>query len=267
MAESDKLLLAGMALRNGVLMIGPTYWAAAVRNRAGEIDVISKERLQAPARFKEIPGLRGPIRLAEMLVVLPQMRAALPSARLPFESKSVLFPMLAGGAAGRILRGSRKNSTLRELASSVVAITINLAALRSSELAKYHGAEHKAIGGYEQGIEAADASKEHPRCGTHLAGPMIVGSTVATAVTQTLLPRAPGTARLLGSLGGIALATEFARSAQRTPLNERSGLAGLAARVGTSLQSIASTREPDADQLEVAEAALDALLRAEPVTS
>ena len=37
----DKLRLGGMALRNGLLVHGPTHWAAAVRTDDGEIQVAS----------------------------------------------------------------------------------------------------------------------------------------------------------------------------------------------------------------------------------
>ncbi|MDQ1741487.1 MAG: hypothetical protein QOE53_3139, partial [Pseudonocardiales bacterium] len=36
--EPEKLRLGGMALRNGLLVHGPTHWAAAVRNaRSGDV--------------------------------------------------------------------------------------------------------------------------------------------------------------------------------------------------------------------------------------
>ena len=46
----DKLRLGGMALRNGLLVHGPTHWAAAVRTDSGEIQVASgrKPRLRRP---------------------------------------------------------------------------------------------------------------------------------------------------------------------------------------------------------------------------
>ena len=40
-ADSKQLRLGGMALRNGLLVHGPTHWAVAVRNKAGEIEVAS----------------------------------------------------------------------------------------------------------------------------------------------------------------------------------------------------------------------------------
>jgi uncharacterized protein YqhQ len=39
MTDKDKLRLGGMALRNGLLVHGPTHWAAAVRTRDGEVKV------------------------------------------------------------------------------------------------------------------------------------------------------------------------------------------------------------------------------------
>ena len=52
--------LGGMALRNGLLVHGPTHWAAAVRTDDGEIKVASgrKPRL-APHSLERVPGLRG----------------------------------------------------------------------------------------------------------------------------------------------------------------------------------------------------------------
>ena len=41
----DKLRLGGMALRNGLLVHGPTHWAAAVRDDHGLIQVASGRKL------------------------------------------------------------------------------------------------------------------------------------------------------------------------------------------------------------------------------
>ena len=51
--SDEKLRLGGMALRNGLLVHGPTHWAAAVRTRGGAIEVASgrKPDLGFAARF------------------------------------------------------------------------------------------------------------------------------------------------------------------------------------------------------------------------
>jgi uncharacterized protein YqhQ len=79
----EKLRLGGMALANGVLVHGPNAWAAAVRLPDGSLRVES-----SPKRFRaadvESPFLRGPARLAEVFLLLPEIRGRLPEARLPF---------------------------------------------------------------------------------------------------------------------------------------------------------------------------------------
>src|SRR6186997_1215267 len=95
MAE-EKLKLGGMALRNGLLIHGPTHWAAAVRDREGRIEVASERKPElAPKLVAKMPGLRGPVKLAEAMLVLPLARRRLPAARMPFEDGRVL----AAGAA------------------------------------------------------------------------------------------------------------------------------------------------------------------------
>src|SRR6476469_4767045 len=87
----DRLRLGGMALRNGLLIHGPTHWAAAVRGGEGEIEVASERKPElAPKLASRLPGLRGPLKLAEAMAVLPLVRRRLPAARLPFEDWRVV---------------------------------------------------------------------------------------------------------------------------------------------------------------------------------
>ena len=89
MIPEGKLRLGGMALRNGLLIHGPTHWAAAVRTSAGAVKVASgrKPRLRAA---DGIPGVRGVARLGEAFAVIPLVKRGLPEARLPFQDPSVL---------------------------------------------------------------------------------------------------------------------------------------------------------------------------------
>ena len=66
--QSQKLRLGGMALRNGLLIHGPTHWSAAVRDRDGQIQVASARKPElAPKLVAKVPGLRGPLKLAEAM--------------------------------------------------------------------------------------------------------------------------------------------------------------------------------------------------------
>src|SRR3712207_1707888 len=89
MTKEGKLRLGGMALRNGLLVHGPTHWAAAVRADDGAIKVGSgrKPRLRAA---DGIPGVRGVVKLGEAFLVIPLAKRALPDASLPFQDASVV---------------------------------------------------------------------------------------------------------------------------------------------------------------------------------
>src|SRR4029079_13758153 len=147
--KSDvKVRLGGMALSNGVLVHGPHAWACAIRRGDGTIEVVSaRKRLQA-SRVKN-PFLRGPARLLEALLLLPQVKRKQPAVRLPMERPSVAASMIGASIAVRALRATRLNAPAREVLSGLVTMAPAILALRGGELASYHGAEHIAIGTYE----------------------------------------------------------------------------------------------------------------------
>ena len=108
----DKLRLGGMALRNGLLVHGPTHWAAAVRTKDGQIKVGSGPK----PRFKaadDVPGLRGLARLGEAFAVIPLVKKGLPEAKLAFENPSVLGVAAGTSVAGALLRRRAPGVTRR----------------------------------------------------------------------------------------------------------------------------------------------------------
>jgi uncharacterized protein YqhQ len=257
MDEQGKIRLGGMALQNGVLVHGPTSWAVAVRTDAGELRVASgKKRLRGAGVTN--PLLRGPMRILDAFALLPRIRRARPEARLPFERPSVLASIVASAI---VAHGLRRSSVLgpatRELVGGAVSLLPATLALRGSDLAAYHGAEHIAIGTYEHG---EPRGKEHERCGTHLIGPLLVTSALGAALAAKAPVRAQGLARLAAAVGSIAAATEIFSWMVRNPNHPA---ARVLAWPGHELQHRLATDEPDAGQLEVAEAALEACLRLE----
>src|SRR5439155_10344373 len=103
-------------------------------------------------------------------------------------------------------RGSRSvGPGAQELLSGLLSLAPAAMALRGSDVAAYHGAEHISIGSYEQGKRAA---KEHNHCGSHLRGPLLA----TTAIGNTLAARAPAhlrkTARLGAQVAALAASTE-----------------------------------------------------------
>jgi uncharacterized protein YqhQ len=255
MAE-EKIRLGGMALPNGVLVHGPHSWACAIRHDDGRIEVASaRKRLQA-SRIQS-PLLRGPARLAEALLLLPQIKAKLPAARLPMENRRALLSMMGAAVLVRGLRESRLKPVARELLIAVASVAPAVMSLRSGELAAYHGAEHISIGTYEHGKRA---TREHERCGGHLVGPLVATSVVGNVLAGLAPERHRRHAQAAAQLGAIAAATELFGWMTRHPENP---LAQALGKPGHELQHRFSTAEPSAAQLEVAEAALRACLELE----
>ena len=248
--------LGGMALPNGVLVHGPHAWACAIRHGDGRIEVASAVKRLPAAKVKN-PLLRGPARLVEALALLPQVKLKLPGARLPLESPTVLASMLGATVFVKSVRESRLRPLAQELISGIASFAPALLALRSGELAAYHGAEHISIGSYEHGERR---NREHERCGGHLVGPLVATSAVGNALAGLAPERARRQARAVAQVGAIAAATELFGWMTRNPSHP---LAQALAKPGHELQHRLSTAEPSPEQLEVAEAALAACLALE----
>jgi uncharacterized protein YqhQ len=255
-----------MALRNGLLIHGPTSWAAAARAANGEIEVASGPKpVFAKGRLGTTPLVRGPLRLAEAIAVLPVARRNLPSARLPFEDRRVIAVALATTAASGLLRRRRARgaggSLAREGLLSALGSLPALAALRDRDLAAYHGVEHKAIGAYEQGAEdPAAIPKEHDRCGSNLIAPLLAFSAAGQLIVDRVVAEPRQAHRALAGLGAASAAVEVFALADRKP---NSAIGRAVHGPGHEIQRLVSTREPTPEQLEVGRAALAAILAEE----
>jgi uncharacterized protein YqhQ len=230
-----------------------------VRTDGGEVKVASghKPRMHLA---DDVPGLRGVVRLAEAMVVIPLVKRALPEVRLPFQDVSVL-----GVAAGASLTGALAKKRLRGLGGESIAALASvvpaLFALRGGELAAYHGVEHKSIAAYEQGSEdASDASKEHERCGSHLVAPMLASNLAGTLLLRQALEKPGPMAGGAVALASTAVAVEVFAWCER---NSETRVARALRRPGFEIQRVIGTREPDERQLEVGRAALAEILRVE----
>ncbi|MFY9488805.1 MAG: DUF1385 domain-containing protein [Solirubrobacterales bacterium] len=264
----DRLRLGGMALENGLLVYGPTHWSAAVRDRGGEIIVRSGKVPRASNFLENVPGLRGVVRLAESIVVVPLVRMKLPQARLPFENKSVIAAGAATTALGMFARRRVKRGVALDTALSLVGLAPALISLRSGNVAAYHGVEHKAIAAYEQGGDPTDAAvveaaaKEHDRCGSHLVAPMMLAGVIGDALVRRTIEQPGAVVQASVALAGAAVSIEMFGYAERHP---GSGFAKAFRRPGFELQRAIGTREPSVEQIEVGRAAIARLLEVEDV--
>src|ERR687888_320017 len=226
--SEEKVRLGGMALANGVLVHGPTAWACAIRTDAGELKVVARRKRFSGAKI-ESPLLRGPARLFDAMAIVPQIRRALPEARLPFQRPGVLAAMLGSAVVVKLVRTSQLGPAAQELATGLLSVAPAAFALRGPDVAAYHGAEHISIGTYEHGERA---EREHERCGSQLAA--------------------------------VAASTEIFGWMVRNPDKK---LPRALAKPGHELQHRVATAEPTPEQIEVAEAALAACLELERTSS
>src|SRR5712691_756141 len=254
--SDEKIRLGGMALANGVLVHGPKSWACAIRTDDGMVKVAARRKRFRPE--VESPFLRGPIRLLDAMAIIPQIRRALPEAKLPFQRPAVMAAMLGSATVVKLVRGSPKmGPAAQELVSGLLSVAPAALALRGSDVAAYHGAEHISIGTYEHGERA---TKEHERCGSHLLGPLLATTVLGNTLAARLPAHLRTPARLGAQLVALAASTEIFGWMVRNPEKR---LARALARPGHELQHRLATAEPTPEQIEVAEAALAACLELE----
>jgi hypothetical protein len=213
-------------------------------------------------------------KLGEAMAVIPLVKRALPQAKLPMQDLRTLGTMAGAALVGQAIRagGARtgvgqaagsaagaRRSFAREAAVSVISLAPALLALRGGDLAAYHGVEHKSIAAYEQDGDAADAEKEHDRCGSNLVAPMLAAATIGNVAARRAGLRGPA-AEAVVALGSAGVAVEVFVWAER---HDGTALSRMLRRPGFEIQRVVGTREPTAEQLEVGEAALAEILRVE----
>jgi len=285
MSRAEPRYMGGQAVLEGVMMRGASTWAVAVRDPDGEIKIDVREVPLWAERYRNVPVLRGVMGLVESMglgyraltwsanqqvpadeqVSEKVMGWAVAVAAIAFSALFIILPALAGRSLGHLFRGSFP--IVEGLARLAIFVVYLLAIGRMHDIRRvfqYHGAEHKAIAAYENGVEltpetAQQFSTAHVRCGTNFLLTVMV---VAIAV-YSVIPR-PNLAFVIGSrvvliplIAGVSY--EVIRLSAR---NIHRRWVRVLMRPGLLLQRL-TTREPDLDQLEVAITSLRAVMSAE----
>ncbi len=292
--ERQYVPYGGQAVIEGVMMRGPRFFAVACRKPDGNIEV-HLEDVDAGwlGRLKWLkrPFLRGGLALIDAMTL--GIRALKYSADLQIEQEgqserskrlndlAVGGTLVLGLALGiglfvvlpTLITGLLpwRHATGLNILDGLVRIAffiLYIAAVgRMEAIARvfaYHGAEHKCINAMEFGqpltVESAmKQSRIHPRCGTSF----VVVVLLLSILVFSLFGRPPAYIRvpmhllLLPVVAGIAY--EIIRLAGRM---RNTRWLNLALAPGMATQAL-STREPDAQQVEVALAALQAVVAAE----
>lgn len=285
----------GQAVIEGVMMRGRKHMAVAVRNPQGEI-VLHTEPLNPriyASFINKLPFLRGFTLLWDALVL--GMRTLMFSAEVAMGEEEVEFtgPMAWGTVAFSLLVAVaiffvsplllisliKQFVEVPILGQHLIEGTVRLALFLGyvwaigfiDEIKRvfgYHGAEHKAINAYEQGVElvpekVAQCSIVHPRCGTAFLLIVMVISIFVFALVgdPALWLKIVSRIVLIPVIAGIAYEfLKFSAAHQQNPLMK------LLIAPGLALQGM-TTREPDLSMLEVSIAALKKLLAEEQLAT
>jgi uncharacterized protein YqhQ len=280
--------MGGQAVMEGVMMRGPRTWAVAVRTPDDDIELTVHDAPVWAERWSKIPIVRGVMALAESLSLGFKALAWSADRQLPEEERispkamgwtmgiSLVFFMavfLVLPALGTNAIGDRLgvDGYWYHLLEGAVRLGIFLGYLLAIGLLPdikrvfmYHGAEHKAIAAYENGVEltpesAQQFTTQHVRCGTNfLLTVMVVTIFVYSFVGRPALPLLIASRILLIPLVA-GLAYEVIRYAAR---HMEQAWVRVAMRPGLALQRL-TTREPTLDQLAVAITSLRAVMTAE----
>lgn len=281
----------GQAVIEGVMMRGRKHMAVAVRNPKGEI-VLHSEPLNPriySSFINKVPFLRGFTLLWDALVL--GMRTLMFSADVAMGEEEVEFsgPMAWGTVAFSLLLAIGiffvsplllislikqfvdVSILVQHIIEGVVRLGLFLGYVwgigfldEIKRVFGYHGAEHKAINAYEQGVElvpekVAQCSIVHPRCGTAFLLIVMVISIFVFALVgdPPLWVKIVSRIVLIPVIAGIAYEfLKFSAAHQENPFIRILIAPGLA------LQGL-TTREPDLSMLEVSIAALKKLLAEE----
>jgi uncharacterized protein YqhQ len=241
-------------------------------------------------RLLRLPIVRGVVALGESLVIGFRALEVSANAQLPSDEGEqeiprgvwagtivvalalavVLFFLIPVGLTS-LIKGQLGSSFLFWLVEGIVRTSIFLGYLlllsRLRDLRRvfeYHGAEHKAISCFEAGLPLTPAnaqrfSRLHPRCGTSfLLVVMIVAIFVFAPIGLPAWYWLVAT-RILGVPLIAGISFELIKFAGR---NRRRRWVQIVMWPGLKLQLL-TTREPDLEELEVAIAALGAVLELE----
>ena len=231
----DKLRLGGMALRNGLLVHGPTSWAAAVRTGDGEIKTASgrKPRLRAA---DGIPGVRGVARLAEAMAVIPLVKRGLPETRLPFQdprrargrrrarrSAARCCAAACAAPAGRPPRRSSRSCPRCSPCAAASWPPTTASSTRRSARTRPTTRTRR------------DATKEHERCGSHLVAPMLAANLAGTLLLRRVAAKPGPIAGGAVAIASSAVAVEVFAWCER---NAESPVARAIKRPGFEIQRL-----------------------------
>ncbi|HTL86010.1 MAG TPA: DUF1385 domain-containing protein [Acidimicrobiia bacterium] len=285
MSKPEPRYMGGQAVLEGVMMRGATKWAIAVRDPDGQIKVDVRDVPGWAEKYRNFPIVRGVTGLGESLGLgyraltwsanqqMPEdeqvsekaMGWAIVVAMILFSGVFIVLPALAGNELKHVFHGSFPIvEGIARLGLFILYISVIGRLKDIRRVFQYHGAEHKSIAAYENGVEltpetAQQFSTAHVRCGTNF----LLTVMVVAIVVYSVIPR-PNLLFVIGSRVVLipliaGLSYEVIRWSAK---NVQRAWVRVLMKPGLLLQKL-TTRQPELDQLEVAITSLRAVMSAE----
>ena len=295
-----KTSVGGQALLEGIMMKGPFKSAMAVRKPNGEIDISTWETKQLTG-IRKVPFVRGTFNFIDTLIQGYDclMKSAEISGQEEEPDKLELWlnkvfgkaagavfgtivtilaavlavglffgvPALIAGFAGKYIESKVALSAIEGVIKIVMFLAYIIGVSKMSDIHRtfmYHGAEHKTIFCYEQGLELTvenvrKQQRFHPRCGTSfLLIVLVVSILVSSVITwENMLLRVAIKILMLPITVGISY--EIIKFAGR----HDNWLTKIISAPGLWFQNF-TTQEPDDSMIEVAIAAVKPVLPENP---
>lgn len=284
---NKKITVGGQAVIEGVMMKGPKILATAVRRPNGEIVYRKTEISNKIGKFSNLPFIRGSIVLFSTLILgTKELTFSANQAEDTEEELSDkelfmtvafalllgvgLFMVLPSAIGGFAFSENKLYANILEAFLRLLFFVVYIWAISFSKdirrVFQYHGAEHKSIYAFENGLELTPENAKqyttlHPRCGTSFLLIVMLCSIFVFSIADFIIPT-PAT--MWGRIGLKAvlrvlfmpviagISYEFQRY---TSKNLYKKWVRTVASPGLLLQKI-TTKEPDLEQLEVAIVAL-----------
>ncbi len=279
----------GQAVIEGVMILGQKNVTVAVRRPDGEISTLTKPLSPTyTGRLRKLPFLRGLFVLVEMLIL--GIKALMYSANVALEEEEAekgswllwgtvalafalglaLFFLVPVGLI-RLVDPYIGSSLVSNLVEGILRIAIFMLYLLAITLMPdirrvfaYHGAEHKTINAYEDGVElevdkVQKYSTAHARCGT---GFILIVLVIAILVF-VFLGRPPLWLHLLSRIALLPVIAGIGYEVMRLGAAHRKNrIVRFLLAPSLALQSL-TTRQPNNQQVEVGIAALRTVLDAD----
>lgn len=275
----------GQAVIEGVMMAGPKGKAIAVRNEDGNIVYKIESKLPLSKRYPafKAPILRGLASFCDSMVsgikdltwsaaqageteeeklstwdIVLAILAAFVFAIVIFVAVPVFAATWLHPYIGDFGRSLTEGILRAGFFIGYIALISRMNDIK--RLFAYHGAEHKTINAYEAGAAltpdtVSGYSRIHTRCGTSF----ILMAMLLMIIIFTFVGQTDAVYRILIKIALLPLVAGLAYELFRLPLKfPHSKIVKALVAPGLAMQKL-TTREPDADQLEVAIAALRAV--------